>query len=63
MCCNSKPSVDYTSLVVKHIIICGLSDIQIRKDVLECPDLDNKSITDVVGFIEGKETSKKVWSG
>ena len=62
-CCHGKPAVDYTSLVVKDIIICGLSDIEIRKDVLEWPDLDSKSTTDLVGFIEGKETSKKAWSG
>ena len=61
-CCNGKPAVDYTSLVVKDIIICGLSDIEIRKDVLEWPDLDSKSTTDLVGFIEGEGTSKKAWS-
>ena len=62
-CCINKPPVDYTSLVVKDILICGLSDTDIRKDVLEWPDLDQKSTTDLVGFIEGKETSKKSWSG
>ena len=62
-CCDGKPEVDYTSLVVKDILICGLSDSDIRKDVLELPDLDSKSTTDLVGFIEGKETSKKAWSG
>ena len=62
-CCNDKPAVDYTSLVVKDILISGISDLEIRKDVLEWSDLDAKSAIDLVGFIESKETAKKAWSG
>ena len=61
-CCADAPSVDYTPLVVKDIIICGIADPEIHRDVLELPDLDDKSAKDLVGFIEGKETAKKAWN-
>jgi len=48
--------------VVKDIIICGLADPEIRRDVLELPDLDKKSTIDLVSFIEGKEVARKAWS-
>jgi len=61
-CCTDAPEVDYTPLVVKDILISGISDPEIRKDVLEWPELECKSVTDLVGFVEGKETSKKAWA-
>ena len=65
-CCSNAdppvPDVDYTLHVVKDILISGISDIEIRRDVLEWADLDSKSAKDLVGFVEGKETSKSAWS-
>jgi len=57
-CCADAPEVDYTLLVVKDILISGIADPDIRKDVLEWSELDTKSAKDLVGFVEGKETSK-----
>lgn len=62
-CCANKPEVDYTPLVVKDILISGIADSEIRKDVLEWAELDVKSAKDLVGFVEGKETAKKAWTG
>ena len=60
-CCNNAPPIDYTPLVVKDILVSGILDPDNRKDVLEWPELDSKSAKDLVGFVEGKETSKKAW--
>lgn len=62
-CCAQAPDVDYTPHVVKDILVSGISDAEIRRDVLEWPELDTKSAKDLVGFIEGKETSKNAWAG
>ena len=62
-CCAAAPAVDYTPLVVKDILVSGLADSEIRKDVLEWSELDVKSAKDLVGFVEGKETAKKAWTG
>ena len=60
-CCVEKPVIDYTVSVVKDIIVCGSIGPEIRRDILELEDLDTKSTIDLVGLIEGKETSRKAW--
>lgn len=61
-CCNTenavKEAVDYTSLVVKDILISGIEDVDIRKDVLSMRDLDAKSDKDIVTFVEEKEIAR-----
>ena len=46
-CCLAKnppaPPVDYTSQVVKDILICGAADNDIRRDILELDKLDEKT--------------------
>ena len=54
-CCAEKSFVDYTSLVVKDILISGLEDGEIRKDVLGMPELDAKTDKDILKFVEEKE--------
>ena len=61
-CCKTKPAIDYTASVVKDIIVCGLVDPEIRRDVLELEDLDKKSAIDLVGLVESKETARKTWA-
>ena len=61
-CCKTKPTIDYTASVVKDIIVCGLVDPEIRRDVLELEDLDKKSAIDLVGLVESKETARKAWA-
>ena len=57
-CCATKPEADYTPLVVKDILISGIEDSEIRKDVLGMPDLDAKSDKDIVKFGEEKEIAR-----
>ena len=62
-CCKDAAAIDYTPMVIKDILVSGIADNDIRKDVLEWAELDIKSDKDIVGFVEGKETAKKAWSG
>ena len=41
-CCATKSLVDYTSNVVKDVLIAGIADSEIRKDVLSWEELDAK---------------------
>ena len=50
----AKTPVDYTPMVVKDILISGIEDSEIRKDVLGMTDLDTKSDKDIVKFVEEK---------
>jgi len=57
-CCATKSEADYTPLVVKDILISGIEDSEIRKDVLGMPDLDAKSDKDIIKFVEEKEIAR-----
>ena len=63
LCCAERQNIDYTSIVVKDILIAGIADSEIRKDVLGWPELDTKTDKEVVTFVEEKEMAKKAWSG
>ena len=50
--------VDFTDIIVKDVLITGLVDEDIRKDVLGWEDLDNKGINETIRFIEAKEMAR-----
>ena len=62
-CCRDKPRIDYTLQVVKDVLIAGIADGEIRKDVLGWSELDQKSDKEVVAFVEEKETARNAYSG
>ena len=61
-CCTANPSIDYTSKVVKDVLIAGIADNDIRKEVLGWTELDNKSDKELVTFFEEKELVKNAWT-
>ena len=61
-CCQDKPKIDYTPQVVKDVLIAGIADSDIRKDVLGWSELDSKADKEVVAFVEEKEIAKNAFS-
>ena len=47
--------VSYTDDIVKYVLISGISDEDIKKDVPECDDLDNRSLNETISVIKSKE--------
>ena len=47
--------VDYTEDIVKYVVISGIVDEDIKKDVLGHPDLDTRSLNETISLIENKE--------
>ena len=47
--------VSYTDDIVKYVLISGISDEDIKKDVPECDDLDNRSLNETISIIKSKE--------
>ena len=47
--------VDYTEDIVKYVVISGIVDEDIKKDVLGHADLDTRSLNDTISLIENKE--------
>ena len=56
---NRAPFISYSDVIVKQIILSGLSDIDIKKEVLGVEDINNKSLADTLGIIENKETAAR----
>ena len=50
--------IDFTDIMVKDVLIAGLVDEEIRKEVLGWADLDSKSLKETVSFIEAKEMAR-----
>jgi hypothetical protein len=55
--------IDYTACVVKDILIAGIADSDIRKELLSIPDLDDKTDKEIVELVEAKEMALKTWNG
>ena len=50
--------VDFTDEWIKHVMLIGLYDDEIRRDIFGQNDLDNMGINDLVVLIENKETAR-----
>ena len=62
-CCAAKDyTVDYTEMVIKDVLIGGIYDADIRKDILATADLDKKNDKEVVSLVEAKEIAYKAWN-
>ena len=57
-CCADKDKVDYTSSVVKDVLIVGIADAEIQKDLLSWEELDKKDDKEVLAFVESKELAQ-----
>ena len=54
--CNNH--VDFTNVIIKDVLISGLSDDDIKKDVLGCPNQDQRTVQETISFIESKEMAR-----
>ena len=50
--------IDFTDIMAKDVLIAGLVDEEIRREVLGWADLDTKKVNDTVTFIEAKEMAR-----
>ena len=50
--------VDFTNIISKDVFIAGLSDDEVKREVLGWHDLDEKSIEGTVAYVEAKEMAR-----
>ena len=50
--------VDYTNEMIRHVILSGLYDEEIRRDIFGNDRIDDMEVTELVTLIEGKETAR-----
>ena len=53
---------DFTDVMVKDVVISGLVDEDIKKEVLGWSDLDDKTLEETITFIEAKEMARDALS-
>lgn len=54
--------IDFSDEIVKYVVISGIADEEIKKDVLGHADLDTRSLNDTITLIENKEMAVRAMS-
>ena len=54
--------VDYTEKMIRHVLLNGLHDADIQREVFSLSDLDNLSNNDIIARVEAKETAREATS-
>lgn len=60
--CRCNVVVDYTEDIVKYVVLCGIVDEEIKRNILGQSDLDEKSLNDTISLIENKEMASRAMS-
>ena len=61
--CTCDINVDYSNEVVKMVLLNGLADAEIKRDILGTTGLDDKSLDDTVALVESKEIANRSMGG
>jgi len=56
--CPCGQNVDYTDYEIKDVLISGINDVDIRRDILGTIDIVKSETKDVVAIVEGKEMAR-----
>ena len=56
--CSCGNQVDFTDIIIRDVLLAGISDVDIRRDVLGTDGILDKSVNDVVALVEGKEMAR-----
>ena len=51
--------VNYTNEIIRHVIVAGLYDDEIRRDIFGLNNLENMLVADLVTIVEGKEIARE----
>ena len=60
--CGSTQPVDYTSEVIKDVILAGICDSEIKMSILGIEEIEEKSVNDLIALIERKEKARKAYT-
>ncbi len=61
-CCAEKEHIDYTSKVVKDILMGGVSDGDIKRELMGYSGIDKLSVNEIVQVVEEKEIARNACS-
>ena len=55
---NCQQKNDFTDILVKDVLVTGLADDEVKKEILGWSELDQKSLEETVTYIEAKEMAR-----
>ena len=56
--CGEQVEADYTEEVIRDVILAGIADLDIRRDALSMPGIQDKSTNEVISIIESREMAR-----
>jgi hypothetical protein len=56
--CSCGKEVDYTDNVIRDVLLSGITDSEIRRDVLGSTNILQKPVNDVIALVENKEMAR-----
>ena len=59
--CGEELTLNYTSEVIKDVIVAGIADEGIRTSLLETEDLEGKALNTIIAMLERKEKAKSAY--
>ena len=65
-CCNGGEQdklVNFTPVVVKYVLVNGLADAEIRREILGWKNLDSATLVETISFLEQKEMARDAFRG
>ena len=57
--CECTKTVNYSDHMIRDVLLNGISDLDIRCEVLGVPEILSRTVIDVIGLVEGKEMALK----
>lgn len=51
--------MDFTNVIAKDVLISGLEEDEVKREVLGWPGIDKSTIDETVSFIEAKEIARE----
>ena len=61
--CTCGSEIEFSDTVVKMVVINGIADLDIKREVLSTEGLDMKTLTETLKVIEGKERASRSMKG
>ena len=56
--CSCSLDVDFTDCIVRDVLVAGIYDLEIRRDILGTPLILDKTLNEVVSLVEGREMAR-----
>ena len=56
--CTCELTINFTDIIVRDVLIAGIADLDIRREILGIDSVLDKSLTDVITLVESREMAR-----